>query len=320
VYYPGVLQIDQAQRLVLRPGDETEADFSMHRVKTVSVSGRVVVPAGVGSSVSVGLYPADSDAYIAEQGALADEKGNFQIARVPAGSYLLTATAPADGERVYTARQRIEIGTEDVDSITLVLGRGVSIRGLVRAENRSSLPGSQVFVEVLQLDSEGGASIGRVHQDGTFELFSLHEGSYEVRVFGVKPDWYVKSAKAGTEDLLEKGLQVEKDAPGVMEIVLSSASAELEGTVTDNDQPLPGAHVLLIPDPESRFNRYRFESAITDQNGHFQIKGIVPGNYRVLAKQTASSGKTPATSEPQMISFTERDRKTLAVSMAKPSD
>ncbi len=46
VFYPGVIQLDQAQSLQLGPGEEVEADFTMRTVKTVEVAGRVIAPDG----------------------------------------------------------------------------------------------------------------------------------------------------------------------------------------------------------------------------------------------------------------------------------
>src|ERR1039457_399948 len=42
LYYPGVLQISDAQAIPLRAGEEVRADFEMRRVKTVEVAGRVI--------------------------------------------------------------------------------------------------------------------------------------------------------------------------------------------------------------------------------------------------------------------------------------
>ena len=42
MYYPGVLQFDQAQPVMLQAGEEMQADFSMRRIKLVEVAGRVM--------------------------------------------------------------------------------------------------------------------------------------------------------------------------------------------------------------------------------------------------------------------------------------
>ena len=58
-------------------------------------------------------------------------------------------------------------------------------------------------------------------KDGTFQITSVKDGDYAINVWGLEHDWFVKSARLGPNELLEKGLQVEK---GVREDNLKSLS------------------------------------------------------------------------------------------------
>jgi len=91
VYYPGVVKMGQAQPLVLRAGDEVQADFAMTRARTVEVAGRVLGPDGkpaADAQVSVG----DREAvYGFENTVMSEEDGIFRLKGVPPGSYTLTA-------------------------------------------------------------------------------------------------------------------------------------------------------------------------------------------------------------------------------------
>jgi protocatechuate 3,4-dioxygenase beta subunit len=61
VFYPGVLQVDQAQPVAVGPGDEVAADFAMRHIKTVEVAGRVVASDGRPATHSyVELYTAEA--------------------------------------------------------------------------------------------------------------------------------------------------------------------------------------------------------------------------------------------------------------------
>jgi hypothetical protein len=53
--------------------------------------------------------------------------------------------------------------------------------------------------------------------------------------------------------------------------------------MTDEKQvPVPGIEAVLIPDQNrDRIDLYR--SGTSDRNGHFAIKGIPPGSYKVFA-------------------------------------
>ena len=139
---------------------------------------------------------------------------------------------------------------------------------------------------------------------------------------GLEHDWYVKSVRLGADDILEKGLQVEKGASGGrLEIVVSSASAQVEGSVNDGSQAMIGVHVLITPEPETSYNRFRSRSAKTDQVGHFSITGLAPGEsgeYCVFARCPAPPGSGSLKSDPQLVTLSERAHKTVQLVIVKP--
>jgi hypothetical protein len=124
--------------------------------------------------------------------------------------------------------------------------------------------------------------------------------------------------RLGGDDLLEKGLQLGKGIAGrTIEVVVSSASAQLDGSVRDDDTAVAGARVRVVPDPETPYNRFRVRSLKTDQTGHFSFIGLVPGTYRVLARYGASTGSGVLRSEPQIVTLSERDHKTMQLTMVE---
>ncbi len=137
-------------------------------------------------------------------------------------------------------------------------------------------------------------------------------------VWGLEKDWYVKSVRLGAEDLLEKGLQLESgSAGGRLEVVVSSASAQLEGSVGGRDGAVIGAQVWIAPEPETPYNRSRSRSEKTDQRGHFALAGLAPGTYRVRARYSAARGST-LRSDPQTVTLSERDHKRLELMIVEP--
>jgi protocatechuate 3,4-dioxygenase beta subunit len=321
VYYPGVLQLGQAQAVLVRAGDEAQADFSMQRVKTVQVSGRVFGPDGnPATRTSVYLGPAGTDEYINDYYTSTDEKGYFTLQRVSPGSYFLTAERE-EGEETYSSRQRIDVGKDDIESLTLALGEGMRFSGSVIAVG-SEPPDMQRITIGLSSTGEGQPSSAwsRVKKSGAFELTDVKDANYSISVYGLEPGWYTKSARLGQDDVLEQGLQVEKRASsGTLEIVISSASAQLEGSVTAADQPIAGARVRVTPDPKTPYNDTRSRSAATDQTGHFSIVGLAPGKYRVIAKSVPSEG-TALSSDPQTVTVSERDHKTIELKIVPPAE
>lgn len=320
VFYPGVIQLDQAQSVALGVGEEARAEFAMRHVKTVEVAGRILAADGRGAS---GAYVTLSAPEVGNRGdqpsASTNIKGEFTIKGVPPGSYTLSAQQ-LDRDRHQFTQQKLEVGNENIDSILLAFSQGVPILGQVVGEG----PGSPVRVQIgLQPAHEGGMAGGGAawsETDGSFQMTGVVDGDYALRIYGLEQGWYVRSAHMGGDDVLEKGLQVEKGSvSGNLEIVLSSSGAQLEGSVTDHDKPAGGAHVWAKPERETPYNRMRSNSATTDQNGHFTFNTLAPGKYRVTAKLAADSFDAPATaSEPKIVTLGERDHQTLQLTLVTP--
>lgn len=102
---------------------------------------------------------------------------------------------------------------------------------------------------------------------------------------GFPPDFYLKSASANGENILEKGLTVRAGSvPGPLEIVLSSAGTRIEGTVTDeNELPSAGVVVVLAPEEERRHQFRLYKETTTDQYGQFILRGVAPGTYKLFS-------------------------------------
>lgn len=321
VYYPGVAQIGQAQVVSIKPGDEVQADFSMQRIKTVEVAGHVIGPDGPAKNSFLTLVPSGGDDFGSNHQGTTDEKGSFTLKGIPPGSYVIIAYQEREGG-VLTgqARQKVEVGGENIESLTISLGGGANFYGRVTVAGPGSVTSDRIGVALFPVDEDGQfGGHGPVKKDGTFEITSVKEGNYAIRVWGLENDWYVKSVRFGADDILEKGLQVEKGASdGKLEVVVSAAGSQLEGSVTDGDQAMIGAHVRLTPDPETPYNRFRSCTARTDQTGHFALTGLAPGKYRVIARSSASLENGSLKSDPQLVTLSEHDQKTVQIVIVKP--
>jgi len=57
----------------------------------------------------------------------------------------------------------------------------------------------------------------------------------------------------------------------------------VEGVVKDGSDLRAGAYVSLLPEPFRPETQRLQRSATSDANGHFTIKSVVPGEYRLYA-------------------------------------
>jgi 5-hydroxyisourate hydrolase-like protein (transthyretin family) len=324
VFYPGVVQADQAQSVALGPGDEVEADLAMRHVKTVEVAGHVVASDGRPTiQAYVALYVPDTGNWGNELSTSTGAKGEFSIKGVPPGNYVLSAQI-LDEDNRHMTHQKLEVGNDNIDSIVVAFGTGTTVRGRIVAANTGLTAFDRIRVH-LESTSESDIpsfAFARAKQDGSFQVEDVLDGNYALQVGGVEQSWYVKSARLGAEDILQKGLEVERGASGgTLEIVISSATAQLEGAVTEHDKPVAGAQVRVKPDPETPYNRMRSTNATTDQNGHFVLSTLPPGKYRVIAKLPSVSSETPATaSEPKTVTLGEHDHQAVQLTLAPPSE
>jgi protocatechuate 3,4-dioxygenase beta subunit len=321
VYYPGVTQVSQAQAIPIKAGEEVQADVLMHRVKTVEVAGHVIGANGPAADAFVRLEPVEGNDSGFDRQDTTDEKGSFRLRNIPEGSYFLTVYKRGDGSRVYEsrARQKIEVTGDNIDSLTISLGGGATIQGRVKVDGPSSIALDRIRVSLMPVDEDGQlGGHSEVKKDGTFEMTSVHDANYAVSVWGLEHDAYIKSVRCGPDDVLEKGLQVEGNSPGNIEVVISSNSAELEGSVSDDDGVVIGAQVRVAPDPVTPYNRLRLNRTITDQLGNFSLTGLAPGKYRVSARIPASSGSSSYNSDPQPVTLSEHDHQSIQLKLVKP--
>jgi len=320
VYYPGVLQVGQAQTVLVRAGEEVQADVSVQRVKTVEVAGHVIGPNGPAKDTWVRLEQSEVEENGMDRQDTTDEKGNFRVKGVPPGSYVIVAYQLDEGDNSYDsrARQKVEVGGENIDSLILSLGGGASFQGRVAVAGPGSVRLDHIVVVLSPIhEAQQVARSSRVKKDGTFEITSVMDGDYAIHVW-LEDGWYVKSARLGSDDILEKGLELESGGSGGrFEVIVSSASAQLEGSVRDDDGAVIGARVRVAPDPETAYNRFRSQSATTDQTGHFSLAGLAPGTYRVFARSPISPESSPRKSEPQIVTLSEGDHKTVQLTILK---
>ena len=97
----------------------------------------------------------------------------------------------------------------------------------------ASLPENvQINLETThQSDSPTGGG-AQSKPDGSFVINGVSDGDYAIWMPDLEQGWYIRSARMGGEDVLEKGLQVEKGSSvGTLEITISPAAAQLEGVV-----------------------------------------------------------------------------------------
>jgi protocatechuate 3,4-dioxygenase beta subunit len=298
VYYPGVPDASRATPITVRGGDEfSRVDISLQPARGLTVKGNVI-NAGCGATsqgTMVFLHEQNSNqnANWLNVSRSASAQGSFEFSNVIPGSYYLIAMRNEEGKQCF-GRQTLEVTDVDIDGVTLTVSPGVEIRGHVRIEGQSesNLGSLTVFLSprTTSMPFYGGAG-GQIEPDGSFLLKNASDGDYEIQVGNLLDNYFVKSARLGGVDVLTAGVAVDtKHDPGSLDIVVSPNGASVDGVISKDEQPFPGAMVALVPDPPHRAEKRLFKSITTDQNGHFVLQGLSPGDYKVFAWEKVEPG------------------------------
>jgi 5-hydroxyisourate hydrolase-like protein (transthyretin family) len=317
VYYPGVMDTSAAQLLEVTAGGQLRGmDLTLRRTPTVRVRGRVANVSGANARRGVQLFLVARGQvgmmFPNTFGRTLDAQGNFEIRGVAPGSYILAADYYEEGKRL-SARLPVEVGGSHVENLILTLAPGVELKGRLRAEGQSEadLKEVQVMLEVQEALPMGGGNASHVKEDGSLTISGLSPDKYSLRVNGLPPGFYLKSARLGDSDALANGVDLSQGAGGALEIVVSSAGAKVEGLVVDdNQQPAPGLTVVLAPEESKRAQAHLFQNVTTDQTGRYSFKSVAPGDYVLLAFEEMEPG---AERDPETVKQFERSAEKISL-------
>jgi hypothetical protein len=293
-YYPGTQDLRQASAVQLHAGDDFPVNFSLAPSPSVVVRGSI---ANLGAGASALVMLQSKDFNLTLNGAEIRTDGSFEIRDVAPGAYTVVATV--SGATPLMARQPLEVGSENVESLRLVPQAGGWVHGRLRVESKMAArldPGQFVLAlrsadgddDVLGTLSlgEGFGTMTRVSGDGSFEWKNVPPGRYYIELAGdpgASADWFMKSIAAGGREATDMGFSVGGGVAAV-ELVLSANGAMVDGVAVDaKGEPLANATVVAVPETRLRARTDRYRKTVSDQSGHFTLHGLPPGEYTLFA-------------------------------------
>ncbi len=297
-YYPNTEDLRSATGIILAPGQvQYGMDFQLRHVPTVTIQGQIAASPSELRGVMVYLLPRVA-AGLAEKSPIPVVDGSFKLPAVLPGSYVLVADQFGEnGGVIGSARLELEVLDQDIKGVTLTLIRPGDLIGRVRLESSRGSAASleltdgrtgNLQVSLQRLDDETSFVAAPVNEAGRFRLKSVSPGIYRVLVNNLNAGLYVKSIRVGDYDVSEAGLDLSKGAlSGEISITLSANGGGLKGNVHNEDgTSTGGAQVVAMPIS----SLYRPKTVIAESNGHYEIKGLAPGEYRVFAFQEIEPG------------------------------
>jgi len=225
-------------------------------------------------------------------GAAVKEDGAFEIGSVQAGSYYVTAMP--QGPQSSMGKVAVDVTRDNVENVILTLGGGVTMTGSIRldgdvqqfeqAQGKKFTFGN-LRVQLTPMEAMPfNAPNGSPKEDGSFVLENVGPDKYRISVFGLPPGTWLKSIRAGDQEVLDTGIDASGGVAGAVQITLGTGVGLIGGIVRDTkQQPVSGGIVTLLPDPlkEERNDLYR--TTTSDQTGQFTMQNIAPGDYKLYA-------------------------------------
>lgn len=291
-YYPGTAERGQAAPIQLHPGDEFPLNFTLTRSPSVSIRGAVV---NLPPRTSATILLQSNDFRLVLNGAEMHKDGTFVIGDVSPGNY--TILAAVEGSAVpLMARESLQVGTSNIEGLKLTPQPGATIRGRFRIESKNGMARfdpDRTFLLLQSTDNDDMDTVGEhftnlahVSPDGSFQWGDVPQGKYYLQLVhtgGTNEGWFLKSVLLGGRDISDAGIPV-NGGTIMLELVASTNGATVDGIATNSQGEMAAnAVVVAVPEARMRGRLDRYATTVSDQNGHFVLQGIRPGDYTLLA-------------------------------------
>jgi hypothetical protein len=216
IYYPGERDPERAQPVQVQPGLTTngiDIVLAAGKVRSYHIRGeaRNLVTGETAAGAQLRLIPREWTATVVMPTATVDQKGNFDIAGVVPGSYLLlgnlmmadpsaqpataavpapprgapgAANAAAPQQIPLTGNVTVEVSGSSLENVQFDLVPGVAIPGKIVIEGATTNPQRGLSINLVrQPDIVGvpnSTSRGMVQPDGTFNIQNIGPGEYRL--------------------------------------------------------------------------------------------------------------------------------------------
>jgi hypothetical protein len=318
-FYPGTTDAAAALPLDVGPGAQLQnINLRLARTRMVRVKGRISPP-----GASVMLMPRDRlTLNSASKSAQVDRLGNFEIAGVMPGAYVMMATV-YQAKQPYWTHRLLDVGAANIEGISLNIPPPVDVSGRVRVEgDRADTPANlrvalAPYGDALQ---SGPMPNTRLSDDRSFKLEGVSPDRYRLSVSGLPDGYYVKGIRSGGADALTAGLDTSGGALA-LDVVLSPNAGQISGAVEDEklQKAAAGATVALVPqEAEKRGQSVFYRSVRSDESGRFTFRTVPPGEYKVFAFAEIEGGAymdpeflAPLESKGAAVTVKEGDRATV---------
>lgn len=300
-YYPGVEELEQAQRIDIQAGQEMSGiSLTLRKRRVFLVSGELsgLSPEGrymVQLSRSGGTSQSLPEMMMGGgMGSMARvQDGRFTAANVLPGAYTIRVNEVGNRRPRLIARGEVAVSNADVLNASVAAVSPAAIQGRVNIEGQNTVPQDLQTLRIDYRPLDGGMGFGaqplQIGQDGTFALADISPERYGLSLAAERLNMFVKSMTFNGQDIRQTGLDLRNGGTGQVSIVLSPKVASINGRVQLADGAEPGTILAYQApyDPKSFGAKILRASVQTD--GSFTLSNLAPGAYKLFAVEEANS-------------------------------
>jgi len=283
VFYPNAAQPTGALVEEIAPGQQLRGvNFNLRNSRFATIRGRVVAPPG--AHAGAGLLIAQDGGTSSTSSGVDDKDGKFEFHGVPPGPIFVTGDYSLNGQRFDTMLQ-VEVGGSDINGLELRPIPPMDVTGTLRIVGDTAIKPTQIGISLDGPSAGHNVTTSATIRDDAALLFhSIAAGLYRVSINRLQ-NLYIKSIQWGTQDITDIPLDLLGGVPPRTElaVALGADAGQIEGIVTsEKSEPADSATVTLVPVGAHR-SRPFYKTTSTDAAGHFTIRGIAPGPYKLYA-------------------------------------
>jgi hypothetical protein len=340
VYYPNVDSLASASVLHLLPGEEANADFQQATEAAFDINGRFSNFAPQ-SWTQVQLYR-DGDRLPVGSAYVNLSSGQFRMVDVPRGSYTLRVVQyHGNPEEWFAAEVPVMVTSQPLQNLVIELSSGADVPVTVSYEAGAQPDG---IVRLILQPQHTRANVRRLSIGKGAEEFQKRFGNPNrseqatgskaalpspIAFTNVIPDkyrlsvetgggiGYVASAKLGDLDVLHGEFPLSGSVLGELHVTIRGDSASVQGQVNSAGQPAIGAQVYLIPTSGGGAG---LKFGFCDEEGHYTIVGVPPGDYRIRAWKGQPAAKEILAGTGETLTLQPSERRTVTLEATPGSD
>jgi uncharacterized surface anchored protein len=289
VYFPGTTDASSASSVDVPAGlNFTGVDIRLVETRGLRIRGRIrngltgaaVAGAGITLLPHRGTVSTGSTQHVVSSG-----EGTFEFHQMAPGTYDIVSSVPNAGVKL-AAAVPLEVGSTDIDDISIVVEPQLTIDGKIAIENQPAanrdLRGIRIELRREPFTPELLVLLPNVAPDGTFTLSDVTPGEYQLKVNAGR-NAYVKMARFGAVDALNPPFHIGAgQAP--LDIVISPNAGMVDALVVDDKlTAVRDAIVVLVPEAPQRNRPDLYKAQATDSAGRAHLADLAPGDYRLFA-------------------------------------